>query len=600
MYFFLAVTVYFKILCGVSLITITILFITTLNYHVPVINSNFSPVNTRMLYLKLDGALAHFQEMTNESSKVKEGLTLYLSTDTASSNNTASSNEKLQYKVDHGASDSLTGESVEREKASSTNSQTAHNSSSEKALHVEAINRVTAGNPHVMPLKGEDLKNASTYQDVILHERMLQRATRRPQFQSSGGADDRQDLKYKLNSLSVSKGKALSEGFHFQPSKYSQSGVKKDGLSSSKEGQSTRKDYSPICNLWYNISLGKLPDIVPRRAYYDNRIVSGERRNMVVLLTEMLDSTDVEKSLLACEMNGYHSDVAVVRETSWTNWVRTHRTGYTYCNSFIQCTGFPKQAIHEGSTVRLIYRGKSDKCYSRVETEKPLVVMSSMTPPRGSVVVCSTLFGHPPYFNEWLRYQKAIGVDKVHLNVEASFANTATETYPYLKEALSTGFVSVEVWRNYLGERTYYHAQMLKYQDCVMRYTGVYEYAFICDPDDFFNPMIPGIKDIHYYFQIPFTNKHVSSVRFHWKRYECKPVKYVYESFPDGNITKGFSEDTSATWTSNYKTVHRLSTTDIVSVHAAASVLPLYKYSIADGGFAYVAHIRPGQPHDPC
>ena len=69
---------------------------------------------------------------------------------------------------------------------------------------------------------------------------------------------------------------------------------------------------------------------------------------------------------------------------------------------------------------------------------------------KGSVVVCTALFGQPPYFNEWLKYQRAIGIDRVHLNVEASFARNATQSYPYLKEALSTGFASMEVWNNYM------------------------------------------------------------------------------------------------------------------------------------------------------
>ena len=39
---------------------------------------------------------------------------------------------------------------------------------------------------------------------------------------------------------------------------------------------------------------------------------------------------------------------------------------------------------------------------------------SQFTRGKGSVVVCSTMFDHPPKFNEWLKYQKAIGADMVH------------------------------------------------------------------------------------------------------------------------------------------------------------------------------------------
>ncbi len=62
-----------------------------------------------------------------------------------------------------------------------------------------------------------------------------------------------------------------------------------------------------------------------------------------------------------------------------------------------------------------------------------------------------------------------------------------------------------------------------------MQYTGVYEFAFICDYDDFFIPVLPGKRDIHYYTKKLFYNPRLGSVRLWWKKYVCEPNASVYQ-----------------------------------------------------------------------
>ena len=94
----------------------------------------------------------------------------------------------------------------------------------------------------------------------------------------------------------------------------------------------------------------------------------------------------------------------------------------------------------------------------------------------------------------------------------------------------------MEVWESFLGKKVYNHAQVMKYQDCAMRYTGVYEYAIMCDVDDFFNPVIPNITDVHYYLEKLFeSSDQISCVNLLWKRYVCKPVP---PSTAYGNLTR--------------------------------------------------------------
>ena len=332
-------------------------------------------------------------------------------------------------------------------------------------------------------------------------------------------------------------------------------------------------------------------DVVPRRAYYDNRILAGKPRNMVVVLTEMLDTKAVEDSISSCKLNGYSSDeVRVIRED--TSWVRSHKPGHTHCNAIIHCIGFPKVAIRSGSTVNIIYKRKNEsRCLA---TEKPLVLMNTPCPEDGknTVVVCATFYGNPPYFNEWLKYQKALNVDKVHMNVEKSFAVNAIEHYPFLKEAVDSGFATIDVWENYIGDKIFYYSQVTKYQDCVMRYTGVYEFAFVYDSDDFFIPMLPGTTDIRSYIARLFSEPLIGSFRVSWKRYNCTPNALIYEELQDGNVTQSLSNFTSK-WIKNYKTAYRLCGTDIVGVHTEIKLLPGYRVSSGESSLAYVAHMRP-------
>ena len=159
----------------------------------------------------------------------------------------------------------------------------------------------------------------------------------------------------------------------------------------------------------------------------------------------------------------------------------------------------PRNLIRNGTYVNIIYKTTNDMCdYSRVESEKPLIVNTQdgwtvdKVPSKGrhSVVVCTAVFGHPPRFNEWLKYQKTLGVDLVHLAAHPSFFKNATSVYPFLQEALDSGFVRIEVYDDFMGNKVFYYSQLLKYQDCAMQYAGMFEYGIFCDYDDFLNPVM--------------------------------------------------------------------------------------------------------------
>ena len=80
----------------------------------------------------------------------------------------------------------------------------------------------------------------------------------------------------------------------------------------------------------------------------------------------------------------------------------------------VECLGYPAEFVTNGSTTKLLYIKQGDDYYSRVETETPLVRRSSLSTPtrgKGSIVVCTTVYSKPDKLEDWLRYQKTLGVD---------------------------------------------------------------------------------------------------------------------------------------------------------------------------------------------
>ena len=350
--------------------------------------------------------------------------------------------------------------------------------------------------------------------------------------------------------------------------------------------------YKPICNRSY--SKGDF-NVVPRRAYYDSRLA----RNTIKVTVEVHDA--FVRTILACEINGYQSKSVILKKEN-TAWIQQVFPGHTHCVVIVLCQGLPRHSIHNHSIVELIYKKKNDTCYSRVRTEKPMIMinpkgMSQFTRGKGSVVVCSTMFGHPPKFNEWLKYQKAIGADMVHLNVYQTFSENATVIYPYIEEAIKSGFLVMDVWKDILGKRSFYRSQFLKYQDCAFRYVGVFEYGVFCDYDDFFTPLIPEHKDIHYYARKFFTRNNTGTVRVPWQQYRCKPIEEIYKKLPDGNLTKSLSGYKSFR-RDETKAIHRLFALDWVNIHDSNEVLPGFKKIFSNPKLANFAHIR--ESHKDC
>lgn len=334
-------------------------------------------------------------------------------------------------------------------------------------------------------------------------------------------------------------------------------------------------------------------DVIPRTAYYGSRYIAGSDQDVVIVLAEVSGNILDQELIMSCLWNNQYSTTVKVIRDPIMRWVRNNKQGYTHFFAMIYCLGLKWSTISGNDVVKIIYRAQVDGVYRSVDTEKPLRLLNNASCIKkvDSILVCATMYGHPVRFEDWLRYQKTIGVDRVHLSVQVSFV-AGIERYPFLIESLANEFVKLEVWKQYLKENEiFYHSQSLVYQDCVMQYQCSFEYAAMIDYDDFFIPVIPSKRDIHYYVNRVF-DKNTASVRFPWIELPCAVRNHSF--LVDGNITQTFSKQDLRIKRIENKSIHRLSAVELISIHQAYKVMPGYvKVQVKGVDFAYFTHIRP-------
>lgn len=150
-----------------------------------------------------------------------------------------------------------------------------------------------------------------------------------------------------------------------------------------------------------------------------------------------------------------------------------------------------------------------------------------------STVVCAAMLPHyTPFVEEWIRYQKTIGVDHVHLTLESKFLNQGGFEQGFLRNAVEESYVSVEFWHRWLNETDICdHSLDLALYGCILQFQDSYSYIVLGDPRDFFVPCEPLFPHLRYYLSqwCPTTHCH-----FKWKNFvyqECMKAD------KDGNIT---------------------------------------------------------------
>ena len=133
-----------------------------------------------------------------------------------------------------------------------------------------------------------------------------------------------------------------------------------------------------------------------------------------------------------------------------------------------------------------------EKATFTVRAEQP-VILNWRSNGAGNVVVCSAMLPYyTPFVEDWLRYQKTIGVDHVHLTLESIFLNQGKFDEEFLQTSVEDSYLSVAFWHRWLNDSDMCdHSLDLALYDCVLRFQSTYSNILIADPRDFFIPLDP-------------------------------------------------------------------------------------------------------------
>lgn len=313
--------------------------------------------------------------------------------------------------------------------------------------------------------------------------------------------------------------------------------------------------------------------------------------NTTVILAHMKKTALKQKLVVACIVDGQRTTSFKVQLMSLNRWIHENHPECTHDNVLVYCYNTPGR---NNSRVSLVYANPDNKSqHFETESEHPLFVPRSVYTSRPSVMVCTTVYNSPPYFIEWLHYQRKLGVDLVYVNAQESFLKSKEFHDAFFQSLLADGFVQLKVWQEFLNKKeVYYHSQALYYQNCLYRFQGVYDYAMMIDTDDFVisrttNSLQQSLKSL-------MTGK-LGSIRLRWIRYYEPRCGLNFTgnltSHDDGNLTR-YVNVSSAIVEKNFKSIHRLSSTIEVSVHQVAELMPGYRWLVAPSTTIYAVHMK--------
>lgn len=340
--------------------------------------------------------------------------------------------------------------------------------------------------------------------------------------------------------------------------------------------------------------------ITVRSVFLDTRLRNLGHKNASVFLIEARKDIHQNNLIIGCRVGKHVTADFKARQPRQIRGI--HRTTHTLL--LIDCFDLPGE---NGSKAFIIYKPSNDSVAVSTESERPLHIPAPHIPPRSgqnfTVVAClAVLYGpHPHFISEWLRYQRTIGIDHIHITAEDSFEKAGGFKNPYLKQGMDEGFVSVEVWTRWLNtHQLSYHSQLLAYEDCIYRLSGTYDYLIMVDTDDFFVPRVPGEPTIQYYVSGWCHNS--GTCLLSWIRYY--PDCGIGKADENGNVTAklssyvSFPNLSSDLGNERTKALHRPITVIDVGIHRAYQSLKGTKASRMPKTKAYIAHIRTDRlPH---
>ena len=333
-------------------------------------------------------------------------------------------------------------------------------------------------------------------------------------------------------------------------------------------------------------------DLIVHAVYYDDRARCGHQ-NMSVFLVAVKKTILRQNLIIGCAVGAHATsefDAHLIGESYLMHMFFSH---FTHEEILVNCFNLP---IKNGSRAFIIYkREKNSANVTLAESENPLMIPAPRRPPsakgKKTILTCTKIFDRPPWIIEWLRYQKTLGIDHVHLAADDSFVRAGGMMSQYIKQLISEGYLSVTIWKNRLnGNEIWYHSQGLLLEDCIYRFRGTYDFVSILDTDDFFIPRIPGETSMLYYINRWCWHDLIGSCALRWINYypDCG---LTGEVGADGNVTSKLAANLH-NQEFHPKSIHRLSVILDAATHYAAQLM-VGSWSVEiPRDAAYVAHVR--------
>ena len=331
-------------------------------------------------------------------------------------------------------------------------------------------------------------------------------------------------------------------------------------------------------------------DLVLHGVYFDNRVQQNSHKNATVISVSVL--AKYRESILSCEVDEVGSRGSTVENVILQPWVDQHRP-VTHVDCFVYCYDM---RVNAGSTVHVLYNKSGTVVRVPARSE---VVIPNYEREEDGVMVCATGFGNVPYIDQWLIYQKTIGVQFIHIVVSPTFM-VNLENSSVLQNYTSSGFVNMVVWDDLLNKsQVFYYSQSLKYQDCVLRYQGKYKYMMVLDFDEYFVPL-GKTKDVLSYTRNLIKDK-IGSVILSRQDFYCMGTGSKTEALPvDGNMTK-YYDTTKSVHHDQGKSIHLVRAILQNSVHHSGPLLPPYtrhNYKKSQNlTHCYIAHLTHSSAH---
>ena len=337
-------------------------------------------------------------------------------------------------------------------------------------------------------------------------------------------------------------------------------------------------------------------ELVVRRVVLDPRRRSGHI-SIAVFIMEAKGKKLNGKHFTGCQVGHFFSNEFHFRTPLNYKWVQDHEHA-TSTLALIDCYNIPR--VQNGDSAFLHYKSSSGALV-RVQSQKPVFVPEPRAGVDSSAVTAVVCVGAPIYAAEhsaaehgmlyhWLRYQKVIGVDHVHMYVDESFVRAGALQNEVIRQAIREGFLSIAFWPKWLNTTEVFNTQKIAYQDCLLHFQGVHDYAIYIDSDDFFVPLkSKSIKD----YLVRWCSGKVGSCQFRWRQYFPDCGWDPKSIGVDGNFTAAMTY--KHTWLrSNHKSVHQLKAILDAGTHEAQVLLDGYTRKEVPKKDAYFSHIRFG------